>query len=216
MDNPPLRRRRGPPHRSHWALLLLQRGGGSRSSGIATTPFGIARQYPSLCLASGADRHSNGAARLAGSWRGPEGPPRAATNSSRCRRLGCLTPSRRNLGSKKVRVQFSAAYDRASAGRDAEVENEIDHPGPVAGTGNRRAANDRDRAGAATNTEDPEVGSLRPEPPSVLLTLLQTAPPSRHTPGPPPPSSPSDPEDPKDPHPPDGAVIFSAFAAVLS
>jgi hypothetical protein len=64
--------------------------------------------------------------------------------------------------------------------------------------------------------EPPEVGFLQPEPPSVLATLPQTAPPPRGTSGPPPPSPPPDPEDPADAHSPDEAAIFSAFAAVLS
>jgi hypothetical protein len=64
--------------------------------------------------------------------------------------------------------------------------------------------------------EEPEVGFLQPEPPSVLATLPQTAPPSRGTSGPPPPRPPPDPEDPADPHSHDEAAIFSAFTAVLS
>jgi len=64
--------------------------------------------------------------------------------------------------------------------------------------------------------EEPEIGFLQPEPPSMLAPLPQTVPPSRGTSGPPPPSPPPDPEDPADPHSPDEAAIFSAFAAILS
>jgi hypothetical protein len=64
--------------------------------------------------------------------------------------------------------------------------------------------------------EEPEVGFLRPEPPSTLAALPQTVPPSRGTPEPPPPSPRPNPEDPADPHLPDEAAIFSALAAVLS
>jgi hypothetical protein len=64
--------------------------------------------------------------------------------------------------------------------------------------------------------EEPEVGFLQPEPPSVLATLPQTVPPSRGTSGPPPSSSPPDPEDSAEPHSLDEAAIFSAFPAVLS
>ena len=64
--------------------------------------------------------------------------------------------------------------------------------------------------------EEPEVGLLQPEPPSMLAALPQTVPPSRGTSGPPPPSPPPDREDPANLHSPDEAAIFSAFAAVLS
>ena len=63
--------------------------------------------------------------------------------------------------------------------------------------------------------EEPGVGFLQPEPPSMLAALPQTVPPSRGT-SQPPPSPPPDPEDPANPDSLDEATIFSAFAAVLS